>query len=160
MILTEVLGTLLSTSEGTTETQFPIGTLSLGGLGTALVGAAIWAVRLILDRSVPSRTTKKEESKLALEGMKTLVTVLQEEKKEDAARMKAKQDRIDQLESEADKDFNRIVELRNEVLDLRNRLAVKDQRIQVLVLALRRFGQDVAGLGSETGEIQIQAKTA
>lgn len=131
---------------------FDLNTLVTGGAGATIAGLIYWVVKLILDRTIPSRSDARANVTLVLEGLNNMVKVLQEEKTADAARLAAKQARIDQLEEAADKDYDRIAELRGEILELRNRLAQKDRHINSLVTELRKFGAVVTGLELEDVE--------
>jgi chromosome segregation ATPase len=131
---------------------FNLDTMVSGGVGAAVVSAIIYVVKLILDRTIPSRSDARANVGMVLDGLNNMVKVLQEEKLADAKRLSDKTDRIELLESAADKDYNRISELRAEIIDLRNRLATKDRHINTLVSALRRLGAQVTGLELEDFE--------
>lgn len=120
-----------------------------GGGGATLVALIIWVGKLVLDRTVPSRSDSRASQSLVLESLSNMVKVLQEEKVADATRLESKQERIDSLEAASTKDYDLISELRAEITDLRNRLAVKDRHIRILVLELRRLGAQVTGLDQE-----------
>lgn len=120
-----------------------------GGGGATLVALIIWVGKLVLDRTVPSRSDSRASQSLVLESLSNMVKVLQEEKVADATRLESKQERIDALETASTKDYDLISELRAEITDLRNRLAVKDRHIRILVLELRRLGAQVTGLDAE-----------
>jgi septal ring factor EnvC (AmiA/AmiB activator) len=127
--------------------------LTLGGLisglgGAGALGIIYYIVKLVLDKTIPSRSDNRASTSLVLDSLSNMVKVLQDEKKEDAVRLKAKQDRIDQLESEADADFARIQDLRTEILELRERLGRKDRHIKILVLELQKLGATITGLDS------------
>jgi hypothetical protein len=131
------------------------GVFSLAGLISGLggVGAGsllVWVVKLVLDRTIPSRSDNRASASLVLDSLSNMVKVLQEEKKEDADRLKAKQDRIDQLELDADTDFARVQDMRKEIMELQARLAKKERHIRILVLELRRLGATITGLDEET----------
>lgn len=117
-----------------------------GGSGAALISALIFVGKLILDRTIPSRSDARANVSLVLEGLNNMVKVLQEEKIADAKRLTDKTDRIEQLEAAADKDYDRISELRAEIIDLRQRLSTKDRHINTLVSELRKLGAQVTGL--------------
>lgn len=132
-----------------------LNSLVSGGAGATLVGAGWFVIKLILDRTIPSRSDARANVTLVLEGLNNMVKVLQEEKLADAKRLADKQARIDQLEEAADKDYDRISELRAEIIDLRNRLAQKDRHINSLVSELRKFGAVVTGLELEDVDLEI-----
>jgi chromosome segregation ATPase len=138
-----------------TAAAFDLNTFVSGGAGAAIMGAVIFAGKLILDRTIPSRSDARANVTLVLEGLNNMVKVLQEEKVADAKRLEDKQSRIDMLESAADKDYDRINELRNEIIDLRQRLAVKDRHINNLVSELRKFGVMVTGIDLDDADIEI-----
>jgi chromosome segregation ATPase len=125
---------------------FDLNTVVSGGVGAAVVSAIIYVIKLILDRTIPSRSDARANVGMVLEGLNNMVKVLQEEKVADAVRLAAKTDRIEVLEQAADKDYDRISELRAEIIDLRNRLATKDRHINTLVSELRKLGAQVTGL--------------
>lgn len=127
-----------------------------GGGGATLVALLIWVGKLVLDRTVPSRSDSRASQSLVLESLSNMVKVLQEEKTADATRLEAKQDRIDSLEEASNKDYDLISELRSEITDLRNRLAVKDRHIRILVLELRRLGAQVTGLDPDASVEDIE----
>jgi chaperonin cofactor prefoldin len=126
-----------------------------GGTGASVVAALIFVGKLILDRAIPSRSDARANVTLVLEGLNNMVKVLQEEKLADTKRLEDKQARIDILERESDKDYDRISELRSEIIDLRNRLAVKDRHINNLVSELRKFGVMVTGIELDDADIEI-----
>lgn len=125
-----------------------------GGGGATLVALIIWVGKLVLDRTIPSRSDSRASQSLVLESLSNLVSVLQEEKTADAARLEAKQDRIETLEASATTDYDTITELRNEITDLRNRLAIKDRHIRILVMELRRLGAQVTGLDTDANAVE------
>ncbi len=132
-----------------------------GSLGAAVLAVVVFAVKLILDRTIPSRSDARANVTLVLEGLNNMVKVLQEEKLADAKRLVDKQARIDALEQAADKDYDRISELRSEIIDLRNRLATKDRHINTLVTELRKFGAQVTGVELEDiADIEITRNPA
>ncbi len=124
-----------------------------GGGGATLVALIIWVGKLVLDRTIPSRSDSRASQSLVLESLSNMVKVLQEEKTADAARLESKQDRIDSLEEASTQDYDLISELRSEITDLRNRLAVKDRHIRILVLELRRLGAQVTGLEADANAV-------
>lgn len=126
-----------------------------GAAGAAVLGGIIWLIKFILDRAIPKRSDARAQVSLALDGLKSVVEVLQEEKAADAARLEAKQKRIEYLESAANRDYDRISDLRAEIIDLRRRLATKDRHIAQLIYHLERLGVKVSGENGEDIEITI-----
>lgn len=120
-----------------------------GGGGSLLVAILIYVGKLMLDRAVPSRSDSRASQSLVLDSLSTTIKVLQDEKIADAARVESKQTRIDSLEESSNQDWDLIQELRGEISELRNRLAVKDRHIRILVLELRRLGAQVSGLSED-----------
>lgn len=137
------------------QQMFDLNTIVSGGSGAALMAAIIYVGKLVADRTIPSRSDNRANVTLVLEGLNNMVKVLQEEKLADAKRLEDKQRRIDALESEADKDYDRISELRAEIIDLRTRLATKDRHINTLVSELRKLGATVTGLELEDIEVSL-----
>lgn len=138
--------------------SFDLNTLVSGGAGAAFMGALIFVGRLILDRTIPSRSDTRANVTMLIEGLNNMVKVLQEEKQADAERLRDKQARIDVLEGAADKDYDRIKELREEIIELRTRLAQKDRHINTLVSELRKIGAQVIGLDLEDIEVTLPAE--
>ena len=134
---------------------FDLNGLVSGGTGAAVMAALIFVVKLVLDRTIPSRSDARASQSLVLQGLQQLVKVLQEEKVADAARLANKQDRIEQLEKAADRDYDRITELRAEVIDLRNRLATKDRHITLLVVELKKLGAHISGIDLAEMDLEI-----
>jgi len=135
---------------------FDLNDIISGGTGATIMAALIFVGKLILDRTIPSRSDQRANVTLVLEGLNNMVKVLQEEKTADAKRLADKQARIDALEAAAEKDYDRISELRAEIIDLRNRLAQKDRHINTLVAELRKLGAQVSGLDLEDLEASIE----
>lgn len=130
----------------------------IGGGGTAVIlGVAYYIAKLIVDKRVPSRSDSHASQELVLDSLSNMVKVMQEEKIQDADRLRAKQARIDELEQNADTDYDRLRDMRAEIVELRDRLAQKDRHIRILVLELRRLGAVVTGIEeqTETGDIEI-----
>ena len=117
-----------------------------GGAGASIVALVVWVCKLVLDRTIPSRSDARANVTIVLEGLSNMVKVLQEEKIADAKRLADKQARIDVLEAAGDKDFETIGELRKEILDLRHRLQTKERHIQILAHQLRLLGAQVTGI--------------
>lgn len=134
-----------------------LNTLFSGGVGATLMAGIIFVVKLVADRTIPSRSDARANVTMLIEGLNNMVKVLQEEKTADAKRLADKQLRIESLETAADKDYDRISELRAEIIDLRNRLAQKDRHINTLVSELRKVGAQVTGLelSDMEGDIEI-----
>lgn len=135
---------------------FDLNTLVSGGTGATLMAALIFVGKLILDRTIPSRSDARANVALLIEGLNNMVKVLQEEKLADAKRLADKRTRIDVLESAADKDYDRIKELRDEIIDLRQRLSQKDRHINTLVTELRKVGAQVTGLDLADFESELE----
>lgn len=162
MLLVHLFGNGITANQAASG-DFSLNSLVSGGAGTLIVGLVYFAIKLILDRSIPSRSDARASTSLLIEGLNNMVSILQEEKTSDAARLMAKQERIESLENSSDKDYEKIKELRVEINELRERLAIKDRHIQTLVAELRRFGSVVTGLDLEqlsisrlTGPIPVQ----
>lgn len=134
---------------------FDLNNFVAGGAGATLAGLLYFVIKLVLDRTIPSRSDARANVSMVLEGLNNMVKVLQEEKTADAKRMTDKQNRIDQLEQAADKDYDRITELRNEIIDLRTRLAQKERHINTLVSALRRLGAQVTGVDLGDADLEV-----
>jgi uncharacterized coiled-coil protein SlyX len=128
------------------SSPFDLNTLISGGTGAGLMGVLIFAVKLVLDRTIPNRSDARANVGMVLEGLNNMVKVLQEEKIADAKRLTDRQVRIESLESSADKDYDRISELRSEITELRARLAQKERHINTLVQELRKLGARVVGV--------------
>lgn len=142
---------------------FDLNSIISGGTGAGLVALAIFIVKLVLDRTVPSRSDARANVSLVLEGLSNMVKVLQEEKLADSKRLSEKQARIDVLENDDIKNYDIIRELRKEISDLESRLALRDRHLQTLVMELRKFGVEIIGISvedvKETLEIRIQKTT-
>lgn len=123
-----------------------LNSLVSGGAGTVIVGLIYFVIKLVLDRTIPSRSDTRASTSLLIEGLNNMVKILQEEKESDSRRLQAKQERIGELEKANDKDYEKILDLRKDVNELRERLAVKERHIATLVNELRRFGSVVTGL--------------
>lgn len=132
--------------DGPGSFAFDLNSLISGMGGAGLLALFYWIIKLILDRTIPSRSDARANVTLVLEGLSNMVKVLQEEKIADSARLTAKQARIDILEAAADKDYLDISELRSEIIELRGRLAQKDRHINTLVMELRKLGAKVTGV--------------
>lgn len=120
--------------------------LIAGGAGATLMGLVIWVAKLVLDRTIPSRSDARANVSLVLEGLSNMVKVLQEEKIADANRLAEKQKRIDELEADASTDYQTVRDLKREISELTDRLALKDRHIQTLSMELRKFGVQVIGI--------------
>jgi chromosome segregation ATPase len=163
-VLTELLVLLVASSAtpapapAAPGNPFDLNTIISGGTGATIIGALWYIGKSIFDRALPSRSDARASTQLVLEGLNSMVKVLQEDKIADSERLAAKQKRIDELESAADVDYDRIRELRDEILDLQTRLNQKDRHITTLVRELRRFGAQVTGLDLEDIEITHETR--
>jgi uncharacterized coiled-coil protein SlyX len=151
-------------AEQAASAGFSLNSLVSGGAGATVIGLVYFVIKLILDRTIPSRSDQRASTSLLIEGLNNMVKILQEEKESDAKRLIAKQDRIESLETASDKDYEKIKELRQEIAELRERLATKDRHIATLVSELRRFGSIVTGVdlpdltiarNPSTGQIEV-----
>lgn len=133
-------------ANGTGSFSFDLNSIVSGGTGAALFALVVWVFKLILDRTIPTRSDHRADYTMLIDGLSNMVRVLQEEKIADAKRLADKQIRIDTLEGAADKDYETIADLRGEILDLRQRLNQKDRHIQLLTVELRKLGAVVTGL--------------
>lgn len=129
----------------------------LGGGAVALVVAiAYFVLRLIFDRAIPTKSDGRESISLVVESLNATIKIMQEEKASDLSRLKGALDRADKLELDADVDYGRLNDLRSEVVDLRNRLARKEQHITTLIHELKKLGVTVMGYRDDTsGPLQI-----
>lgn len=146
---------LLAVISGVSVPVIDLNGLVTGGTGAAIMAALLFAGKLVLDRAIPSRSDARASQSLVLQGLQQLVKVLQEEKVADATRLQNKQDRIEQLEKAADLDYDRIKELRAEVIDLGNRLATKDRHITLLVGELKKLGAHISGIDLAEMDLEI-----
>lgn len=128
-----------------------------GGAGATLVAIIIYVGRLILDKAIPSRSDARANVTILLEGMQSMVKALQTERDADAARLKERQQRIDQLEQSSESDYKKKAELQAEVIELRAAVARKDRHIRQLVSMLVQLGAKVMGLDSDNLEITLPA---
>lgn len=147
---------ILLTQAAADPFMIDLNSLMTGGTGAAFMAALIFVGKLIADRTIPSRSDARANVTLVLEGLNNMVKVLQEEKLADSKRLDDKQARIDVLEAAADQDYDRIQELRTEIIDLRQRLAQKDRHINTLVSELRKLGAHVAGLELADADVEIE----
>lgn len=148
-VLLLVASTAADVEAAASSSPFDLNTIISGGTGAGILGALYLVGKTVLDRAMPSRSDARASTQLVLESLNSMVKVLQEDKIEDSERLKAKQARIDELEQAADVDYDRIRELRDEILGLQGRLAQKDRHINTLVRELRRLGTQVTGLDLE-----------
>lgn len=143
---------------------FSLNSLVSGGAGTVIVGLIYFVIKLVLDRTIPSRSDTRASTSLLIEGLNNMVKILQEEKESDSKRLAAKQERIGVLEMASDKDYEKILDLRGDINELRDRLAVKERHIATLINELRRFGSVVTGMDLEnltiTHDPDLIGKTA
>jgi hypothetical protein len=131
-----------------------------GGAGATLVGLGYFVIKLILDRTIPSRSDARANVTLLLDGLNNMVAVLREERAADAQRLVEKQARIDFLEKEADADFARLSDLREEIAEINKRLARKERSIATLVFELRRLGATVQGIDLEDDTLVVSNSPA
>lgn len=149
-----VLGVVaVSAADPAPANPFDLNTIISGGTGATIIGAAYLLIKGVLDRALPSRSDTRASMQLVLEGLNNTVTILQAEKKADAAALQRKQERIDELEAAADVDYDRIRDLREEVMDLQTRLAQKDRHIATLIRELRKLGSIVTGVDLDDIEV-------
>ena len=154
LVLAASLVTAADTADDTMA-GIDFNTLLQGGSSGAIVGAVLIIIKLVVDRTLPGRSDQRANVQITLDSLNNVIKVLQEEKTADAKRLEDKQARIDVLEVEAEKDYDRISELRGEIIDLRQRLAVKDRHITALVSQLRRLGVVVAGIELDDTNLEI-----
>lgn len=149
-----VLGVVaVSAADPAPANPLDLNTIISGGTGATIIGAAYLLIKGVLDRALPSRSDTRASMQLVLEGLNNTVTILQAEKKADAAALQRKQERIDELEAAADVDYDRIRDLREEVMDLQTRLAQKDRHIATLIRELRKLGSIVTGVDLDDIEV-------
>lgn len=136
--------------------QFDLNQFLGGGAVALVIAIAYFVIRLLFDRAIPSRSDGRESIGLVVESLNTTIKIMQDEKASDLARLSSALDRADRLEKDADVDYGKLSELRAEVVELRNRLARKDQHISVLVAELKKLGISVVGHRDDTsGPLQI-----
>lgn len=148
----------LAAAAGAVPTAGPdLDALFGAGGGAALLALIYWVIRLVLDKRVPTQSDSRADKELVSNTLTNMVKVLTEEKKADADRLATKQARIDELEKNADEDYDRLQDLRREIVELGERLAQKDRVIRILVTELRKLGAVVTGViaDPETGDIEI-----
>lgn len=126
-----------------------------GGAGATLVGILFYIGKLILDRTIPSRSDSRANITILLDGLQSMVKVLQDEKTADAKRLADRQDRIETLEKESDLSYTRRAEMQAEIIDLRARVAQKERHIRELAHMLVQLGAKVTGLDDDTLEITL-----
>ncbi len=126
-----------------------------GGAGATLVGLIFYVGKLILDRTIPSRSDARANISILLEGLQSMVKVMQAEKDADAQRLKDRQARIDILEEASDTDYSRKAELQAEIIELRATVARKERHIKELVHMLTALGAKVVGLDTDNLEITL-----
>lgn len=128
-----------------------------GGAGATLVGIIFYVGKLILDRTIPSRSDSRANISILLEGLQSMVKVLQDEKNADAERLANRQARIDALEEESYINYSRKAEMQAEIIELKARVAQKDRHIKQLAYMLSQLGAEVGGLEEDTLEITLPA---
>lgn len=126
-----------------------------GGAGATLVGVIFYVGKLILDRTIPSRSDSRANITILLEGLQSMVKVLQYEKEADAKRLSDRQIRIDALEAETDTNHTRKAEMQAEIIELRARVAQKDRHIKQLAHMLSQLGARVVGVDSDSLEVTL-----
>ncbi len=89
---------VLAANPGGADNIFDLNGLLSGGVGTAIVLGVVYVVRIIADRTIPSRSDKRGDLSLALETLNNTIKILQDERRADSERLTAKQGRIDELE--------------------------------------------------------------
>lgn len=136
---------------------FDLNSLVGGGAGATLIAVIFYVGKLILDRTIPSRSDSRANITILLEGLQSMVKVLQDEKAADAKRLTDRQSRIDSLEEESDTNYVRKAEMQAEIIELRARVAQKDRHITELVHMLTRMGARVVGLDADYLDITLPA---
>jgi chromosome segregation ATPase len=129
-----------------------------GGAGAGAVGLVFYIVKLVLNRTVPSRSDSRANITILLEGLQSMVKVLQDEKASDAKRLTDRQARIDALEDEADISYARRAEMQADIIELKARVAQKDRHIRELSHMLTQLGATVVGIDSDNLEITLPAE--
>lgn len=127
-----------------------LGALLGGGAGASILLAIVYVVKLIIDRTLPSRSDSRANISILLEGLQSIVKVLQDEKAADARRLADQQSRIDALKNEADVSYTRKAEMQAEIFALHAQLARKDQHIQEFINLLSQLGVKVEGLEADS----------
>lgn len=126
-----------------------------GGTGATIVTVVIYVGKLILDRTIPSRSDARANITILLEGLQSMVKVLQDEKQADAQRLSDRQKRIDALEEESDTNYTRKAEMQAEIIELRGRVAQKDRHIRELTHMLTQLGATVVGADGDHLEVTL-----
>lgn len=129
-----------------------------GGAGATIVTVIVYVGKLILDRTIPSRSDARANITILLEGLQSMVKVLQDEKQADAKRLADRQTRIDTLEEESDDNYKRRAEMQAEIIELRARVAQKDRHIREFTHVLVQLGASVSGFDTDT--LQVTLPTA
>lgn len=149
------LFSFILTAAGESPIALDLNALIGGGTGATAVGIIWYIGKLILDRTVPSRSDARANITILLEGLQSMVKVLQDEKEADAQRLKDRQARIDILEGESDTNYVRRAEMQAEIIELRVRVAQKDRHIRELVHMLTQLGAKVVGVDTDNIEITL-----
>jgi chromosome segregation ATPase len=149
---------LLAAPTPTPAAPFDLNALLAGGTGTIVVGAVYYIIKLIFEKAIPSRSDSRANITILLEGLQSMVKVLQDEKAGDAKRLADRQARIDTLEDESETSFTRKAEMQAEIIELRARVAQKDRHIRQLVHMLEQLGATVSGLEEDTLIIILPAE--
>ena len=117
-------------------------------LGGPVVGAAVaTGVLLLVNTFVSKRVPDVQtQTQALLAGLENMVTLMTEDKANDAARITALQTRVDELESESVKDLEQVARLHDEIRELKSEVSRKDATIRLLVDELRALGTIAHGL--------------
>lgn len=153
----DVLSLFVAVDPTPASGAFDLNSLLGGGAGATLVAVIFYVGKLILDRTIPSRSDSRANITILLEGLQSMVKVLQDEKAADAKRLTDRQSRIDVLEEESDTNYVRKAEMQAEIIELRARVAQKDRHIKELVHLLTRMGAKVVGLDADYLDITLPA---
>lgn len=138
------------TAEPVLDNPDSVSPIVSGGLGSALTLVVIYIVKLIADRFVPTRSDSRASMQMVVDSLKQAIDTLAADKEADSGRYIKLQNRVDELEQEAARDYEVIRALREELGELRERLHKKDQSILSLVAELRKLGATVTGVDLET----------
>jgi hypothetical protein len=138
-------------------TSIDLNALVGGGAGASLIGIIFYVGKLILDRTIPSRSDSRANISVLLDGLQSMVKVLQDEKAGDAKRLADRQARIDTLEEESDVNYVRRAEMQADIIELKARVAQKDRHIRELTHMLTQLGATVVGEDTEHLDITLPA---
>lgn len=154
-----ILPLVVSAEDASASGFVDLNSLVGGGAGAALIGILYYVGRIIVDRTIPSRSDTRANITILLEGLQSMVKVLQDEKEADARRIADRQKRIDELEHESTVSFHQRAEMQAEIIDLRARVAQKDRHIRQLVSMLTQLGAQVESLDTDVIEITLPAES-